>query len=99
MIKRSVTGLRRTGSIITNGSVEVVIGFLTANKVPHDKRSKCLAFSHIHEQDMDEAFRAVGEATGEAVLNSLITATSVVGRAGHTRPALKDLLKKYQMKL
>lgn len=99
ILKRSVTGLSRTGSIITNGSGEIVLGFSTANKIPHYKPEKSLAIKTIHEQDIDEAFRAVGEATEEAVLNSLITAEAVVGRDGNSRPALKDLLEKFDLTL
>lgn len=99
MIKRAVTGLSRTGSIITTGSGEVVIGFSTATKIPHEKTSHCISLPMIHEEDIDLAFRAIGEATEEAVLNSLITATNVVGRDGNERPALKDLIEKYNIKL
>ncbi|WP_312092131.1 P1 family peptidase [Niallia sp.] len=95
IIKRAVTGLSRTGSIITTGSGEVIIGFSTANKIPHEKPSAHVPVSTIHEEDIDIAFRAVGEATEEAVLNSLITATHVIGRDGNERPALKDLIEKY----
>ena len=91
--------LSRTGSIITNGSGEIILGFSTANKIPHTKPKQCLAIKTIHEDDMDEAFRAVGEAVEEAVLNSMITAEAVVGRKGNERPALKDLLKKYAITL
>ncbi|MDM5316202.1 P1 family peptidase [Fictibacillus sp. b24] len=99
IIKRSVAGLSRTGSIITHGSGEVVIGFSTATKIPHDKSADCLTIPTIHEEDMDIAFRAVGEAVEEAVLNSLITATHVIGRDGNERPAFKDLLKEFDMQL
>ncbi|MFI8684909.1 P1 family peptidase [Rossellomorea sp. NPDC077527] len=99
IIKRTVTGLSRTGSIITTGSGEVVIGFSTATKIPHDQTSQCMTVPMIHEEEMDVAFRAIGEATEEAVLNSLITATHVVGRDGNERPALKDLLEEYNIKL
>ncbi len=44
---------------------------------------------------MDLAFRAVGEATEEAVLNSLVTAEAVIGRDGNERPAFKDLIQKF----
>lgn len=97
MLKRTVTGLSRTGSIITSGSGEIVLGFSTATKRSHDKRSHHTAIQTIHEEDIDLAFRAVGEATEEAVLNSLITAEKVVGRDGNTRPALKDLLEMYEL--
>ncbi|OCA83165.1 aminopeptidase [Bacillus sp. FJAT-27225] len=99
ILKRSVTGLARTGSIITTGSGEIVIGFSTATKIPHDKPSGLLTIPSIHEEDIDFAFRAVGEATEEAVLNSLITAEEIVGRDGNTRPALKDLLRKFSISL
>jgi len=99
ILKRSVTGLSRTGSIITNGSGEIVLGFSTANKIPHNKPSQALTIETIHEEDIDEAFRAVGEATEEAVLNSLITAEAVVGRDGNSRPALKELIEKFNLTL
>ena len=99
MIKRAITGLSRTGSIITTGSGEVVIGFSTATKIPHEKTNHCISIPVIHEEDIDLAFRAIGEATEEAVLNSLITATHVVGRDGNERPAFKDLLSMHNIQL
>lgn len=99
IIKRSITGLSRTGSIITTGSGEVIIGFSTATKIPHDKPDHCLRLPLIHEEDIDLAFRAVGEAAEEAVLNSLGTAEAIVGRDGNTRPAFKDLIEEFQISL
>lgn len=99
IIKRSVNGLANTGSIISHGSGEVIIGFSTATKIPHIKQTKPLSIPAIHEEELDLAFRAIGEATEEAVLNSLITATSVKGREGNKRPALEDLLSKYSIVL
>lgn len=99
ILKRAVTGLSRTGSIITNGSGEIVIGFSTATRIPHDKPDELLAIPQIHEEDMDTAFRAIGEATEEAVLNSLVTAEEVTGRDGNKRPALVDLLRKFGVSL
>ncbi|WP_409295323.1 P1 family peptidase [Peribacillus sp. SCS-26] len=99
LIKRSVAGLSRTGSIITHGSGEVVIGFSTAVRIPHDNPGTHLTIRTIHEEDMDIAFRAIGEAAEEAVLNSLITADQVTGRDGNERPALKDLLEKFHISL
>ncbi len=99
IIKRAVTGLARTGSIITTGSGEVVIGFSTATKIPHENPYSSVPVSTIHEEDIDKAFRAVGEATEEAVLNSLITATHVIGREGNERPTLQDLINKHHISL
>lgn len=99
IIKRTVTGLSRTGSIITTGSGEVAIGFSTATKIPHKKPDALLTIPTIHEEDMDTAFRAVGEATEEAVLNVLSTAEHVIGRDGNERPAFKDLIEKHGIDL
>ncbi|MFC7060963.1 P1 family peptidase [Halobacillus seohaensis] len=99
ILKRSVTGLSRTGSVITNGSGEIVIGFSTATKIPHNPTNQLLTIPTLHEDEMDHAFRAVGEATEEAVLNSLITAQHVIGRDGHERPSLADLLLEYSLNI
>ncbi|MDL4843087.1 DmpA family aminopeptidase [Aquibacillus rhizosphaerae] len=99
ILKRTVTGLSRTGSIITNGSGEIAIGFTTATKIPHENTKQVLSTTMVHDEDIDLAFRAVGEATEEAVLNALVTATPVIGRDGNQRPTLKDLLEKFNIKL
>ncbi|MFD2923716.1 P1 family peptidase [Halobacillus naozhouensis] len=99
IIKRSVTGLSRTGSTISNGSGDVIIGFSTATKIPRERPPHCLTLPMIHEEDIDLAFRAVGEATEEAVLNALITAPPKTGRDGNESPALSDLLTTYSITL
>ena len=99
IIKRASTGLARTGSIITTGSGEIIIGFSTVNTVSHQYKPQTQTLETIHEEEIDTAFRAVGEATEEAVLNSLVTATNVIGRKGNERPTLMDLLQKFSMKL
>ncbi|RAZ81398.1 P1 family peptidase [Planococcus halotolerans] len=99
ILKRAVTGLSRTGSIITDGSGEIVIGFSNATRVPHEKPEQLLAIPQLHEEDMDTAFRAIGEATEEAVLNSLVTAEEIIGRDGNKRPAFKDLIEKIDVSL
>lgn len=99
ILKRTVTGLSRTGSIITTGSGEVVFGFSTATRISHDEKTKLITIPQIPEDVIDVAFRAVGEATEEAVLNSMITAHEIVGRDGNSRPALKDLFEKWNISL
>ncbi|MBR7553176.1 P1 family peptidase [Allobacillus sp. GCM10007491] len=99
ILKRTVTGLSRTGSIIGHGSGDIAIGFSTATKIPHSSDSEPLAFSFIHEELLEDAFRAAGEATEEAILNSLVTANTVTGRDGNTRYGIIDLLNKYGMNL
>ncbi|WP_037985634.1 P1 family peptidase [Thalassobacillus devorans] len=99
ILKRSVTGLSRTGAMIGHGSGDIVLGFSTATKIPHDKPAQPLSLPTIHEGDIDTAFRAIGEATEEAVLNSLVTADPVTGREGNERPAFKDLLEQFDIRL
>lgn len=77
----------------------MVIGFSTATKIPHFKPKDITSIPTIYEEDLDLAFRAVGEATEEAVLNSLVTASHVKGRDGNERPAFKDLLEKFNIQL
>jgi D-aminopeptidase len=42
---------------------------------------------------MDLLFEAMADATQEAVLDALVAARSMTGRAGHRRPSLVDTLK------
>jgi len=87
MASRAVMGLARTGSFMANGSGDFVIAFSTRNE---------LAFEDVHATRSDELlnndftsplFLATVEAVEEAVLNSLLKATTVTGYQGHTREA------------
>lgn len=92
MIKRSVTGLSRTGSTVGNGSGDVVIGFSTAKKIPHKKPEALMNYNNIHDDDIDMAFRAVGDAVEESIINSLICAETVTGRNSVTKHSLREFL-------
>ena len=88
IIRRCSVGLARLGSYIGHGSGEVMIGFTTANRIP--AKSDLISMKYIHENHMDEAFRAVAEATEEAVLNSMLNANSVTGYSGKIRRSLRE---------
>lgn len=90
MIKRCSVGLARVGSYIGHGSGEVMIGFSTANRIPDN--GEMLDVRVLHESQIDLAFRAVAEATEEAVLSSMMNAESVVGYNGNVRRSLKEFL-------
>lgn len=92
--KRAIVGLSRTGSYMGNGSGEIVIAFSTANKVEHYGKKKVLTINMLHDQEIDCVFQAVAESTEEAVLNSLITANTTVGRDGNIRYSLKEYIEK-----
>lgn len=91
--KRAVIGLNRTGSYIGNGSGDIVISFTTANRVMHEEKDVLSDWRVFNENYIDYAFRAVAEAVEEAVLNSMITAETVVGRDGNKRVSLSEYSK------
>lgn len=88
IIRRCSVGLARLGSYIGHGSGEVMVGFSTANRIPYD--GDCLNLRCIHESHMDKAFRAVAEATEEAVVQSMLNAEPVTGYSGKYRHSLKE---------
>jgi len=88
IIRRCSVGLARLGSFIGHGSGEVMIGFSTANRIPEN--AGCISLRCIHESQINKAFRAVAEATEEAVLRSMYYAHSVTGYSGKVRRSLSD---------
>ena len=88
IIRRCSVGLARLGSYIGHGSGEVMVGFSTANRIP--AQGDCLNFRCIHESHIDDAFRAVAEATEEAVLRSMLEAHPVTGYTGKVRRSLGE---------
>lgn len=91
--KRSVVGLGRTGSYINHGSGEIVVAFSTANVIKEDEKRDITNMKVLNEEKIDPIFRAVAECEEEAILNSMITASKVVGVSGKIREALKDHFK------
>ena len=87
---RAAAGLARTGSTYGHGSGDFVIGFSTAQRIAHWPSSLTTTQTVLADEPrvMHWLFPAVAESVEEAVLNSLFTAETVVGRDGHTRHAL-----------
>ena len=93
IIKRASVGLARLGSFIGHGSGEVFIGFTTANRIAKDAGDCALMpMAVIHEDHIDKAFRAMAEATEEAVLNSMLMAETVVSAEGTVRRSLSEFM-------
>ena len=85
LASRSMVGLGRTGSSMTNGSGDYAIAFSTANRI---NASQAVRDINVLGNDaISPLFQAVIEATEEAVYNSLFRATSTTGR-GRTVEAL-----------
>ncbi|HQX56384.1 MAG TPA: P1 family peptidase [Pyrinomonadaceae bacterium] len=97
LASRSMVGLGRTGSSMTNGSGDYAIAFSTANRINGSQNVRDVRV--LGNDAMSPLFQAVIEATEEAILNSLFRATTVTG-GGQTVEALpidkvKDILKRY----
>lgn len=95
VIKRVEVGLHRTGSFMGNGSGEIVIGFSTANKIKHYETNEKIEINIWNENKIDFLFRAVAEASEEAILNSMITAKTVIGRDNHKVESLLDEINNF----
>ncbi len=78
ILKRCGAGLARLGSYYGHGSGDVMIGFSTANRIPHGHAGEILSLRMVTEETLEKAFRAAAEATEEAVLNSLCCAEEAV---------------------
>lgn len=80
---RAQSGLARTGAQISGGSGEIVFMFSTANRFPHAPSSPLCDYRFIHDDSLDEMFRAVAECVEEACISSVYHAETVKGRDGH----------------
>jgi D-aminopeptidase len=95
---RSMSGLSRTGSSMTNGSGDYAIAFSTANRI--NASDKIRSVQVVGNDSMSPLFQAVIEATEEAIYNSMLKATTVTGKEKRTIDALpidrvKEILRKY----
>lgn len=91
IIRRCGVGLARTGSYLGHGSGEVMIGFTTANRIPH-AGSALLPQTMLREDLLDIPFRAAAEATEEAILNSMTAADTTTGYDGLTIYSIREFL-------
>ena len=97
--KRAVMGIARTGSHMGHWSGEVVIAFSTANIIPHYEKDSLIEIKMLNPSKIDEIiFRAVVESTEEAILNSIVTAKTTVGKNGNFRKGLKEYFEHESVK-
>ena len=103
LAKRSFTGMGRTRAVMSNGSGDYAISFSTAYRIPYQNIGQTIEIPPLVDNDsMTSLFRAVEEATQEAIYNSLFMATTIKGYKGHTREAIPldevtRIMKKYNM--
>jgi D-aminopeptidase len=82
LARRVGLGLARTGSVAQHGSGEIFLATSTGLQVHREDRTS--ATPVVTGRGLDSLFAAVVEATEEAVLNSMLSSPTVVGRLGHT---------------
>lgn len=90
LARRAMLGLARTGATSSHGSGDFVIAFSAAPSLRSSFRSDS-AFEEgavLRGDRLSPLFQAAIEATEEAVYNSMLRATTVTGRNGHTREAI-----------
>ncbi len=92
VVRRCSVGIARLGSYIGHGSGEVFLGFSTANVI--SPSSDIISLQCINENVIDTVFRAVGEATEEAILNSMVCASSARDLNGNVVHSLAEYLDK-----
>ncbi len=95
LARRVGLGLARAGSVAHHGSGEIFMGFGTGMRM--DRNGKPDGTELVTGRALDPLFAAVVEASEEAVLNSMFTSPTVVGRSGNTSesihtPQIIDLL-------
>jgi D-aminopeptidase len=90
LAKRATLGLAAVGSPITHGSGDYVLAFSTSERVRQRFTSNLAVESVavLRDDRLSPLFQAVREATEEAVINSLLKATTTVGRDGHKVEAI-----------
>ncbi len=89
-VRRCSVGIARLGSYIGHGSGEVFLGFSTANVITPQR--ELMQIGCINESSMNKVFRAVGEATEEAILNSMVCAAPARTLSGKPIHSLAEYL-------
>ncbi|HSE60106.1 MAG TPA: P1 family peptidase [Nitrospiraceae bacterium] len=88
LAKRAALGLARTGSTARHGSGDFMLAFSTGNVIPHYPKVPTYSMTHLADTSLNSILAATVEATEEAILNALTTATSVEGRDRHRVEAI-----------
>jgi D-aminopeptidase len=98
LARRVPVGLARTGTIGSNSSGDIFLAFSTANERSFMGARR--SADYLANNSIDGLFRAVVEATEEAVLDSMICNETMVGRGGNISIALPieqmlDVMRSY----
>ncbi|WP_395063314.1 P1 family peptidase [Paraburkholderia silvatlantica] len=86
---RAAAGLARTGSVYGHGSGDIAMAFSTAYTLTHDAPTHALP-PLLADSQLDPLFQASADCVEQAILDALWRASTVQGRDGHVRLALRD---------
>ncbi len=88
LCKRAALGIGRVGSYASHYSGEIIVGFSTANTIPRRTKKMIYKMKVLLDLAIDPLYRAVIEATEEAIINSLCMADTMKGHSGNVARAL-----------
>ena len=90
LAKRPSLGLARLGAISNDGSGDIFIAFSTANEGMLDENVPSTGLTMHPNNLLSPLFRAVVEATEEAVVNAMVAAETMTGVDGMRVPELPE---------
>jgi L-aminopeptidase/D-esterase-like protein len=88
LARRVPLGLARTGTIGSHSSGDIFLAFSTANADALASPTPTRTLSSLAASVINPLFRAVVEATEEAVIDAMVTGETMTGRDGRTSIAL-----------
>jgi D-aminopeptidase len=87
LARRAQSGLARVGGYVYHGSGEVVLAFTTAFRIRAGVK-ELIDLKVLPDEELNELFKGVVEATEEAVLNSMFNSTTMDGRDSRVVPRI-----------
>ena len=90
LARRAISGLAAAGSPISHGSGDYVLAFSTAKELrtPYASDAPRESVKLLRDDRLTPLFQAVREATEEAVINSLLKATTTTGQKNRSVEAI-----------
>ena len=88
--KRAELGIARTGSYAGHGSGDIMVAFTTKNKVHHDNKNATELVERFSDDFINICFKAVVDATEEAILNSMLSSDGVKSYNGKYYKSLNE---------
>ena len=95
LCKRAELGIARTGSYAGHGSGDIMVAFSTANTIDTTHEKAVCNVERFSDKYINKVFKALVDATEEAVLNSMFYAKSMKSYNGNTIKSLSEYKNLY----